>query len=49
MGHTGWKGAMRALPLIVIDVAATYAAFAMAAWGTLVPFYVFDNPNSFGL
>lgn len=48
MGHTGWKGAMRALPLIVIDVAATYAAFAMAAWGTLVPFYVFDNPNSFG-
>lgn len=48
VGHTDWKSFLRAFPLAVIDVAATFAAFAVAAWATLVPFYVFDNPNSFG-
>lgn len=47
-GRTDWKGILRAVPLAFIDVTATFAAFAVAAWATLVPFYVFDNPNSFG-
>ena len=41
------KGFLRALPLGVIDVAATFVAYFLAAWGTQVAF-VLGGPNVFG-
>lgn len=41
------RGFLRAIPLILIDVVATFAAYAVAAWGTQVSGTLGD-PNSFG-
>ena len=39
---------MRALPLAVVDVFATFAAYSVAAWGTMVAPLVLLDPNTFG-
>ena len=41
-------GLMRALPLAVVDVFATFAAYSVAAWGTMVAPLVLLDPNTFG-
>ncbi len=46
--HVTRKGFLRALPLAVVDVFATFAAFSVAAWGTQTGGYVFADPGSFG-
>ena len=48
MKHITRKGVLRAVPLAVVDVFGTFAAFAVAAWGTQTGGYVFADPGSFG-
>lgn len=42
------KGVLRALPLGIVDVFGTFAAFSVAAWGTQTGGYVFADPGAFG-
>lgn len=39
------RAAIRALPLIVVDIAATFMAYFLAAWGMQVGFIVFGIPG----
>ena len=41
------KGVLRALPLGIVDVFGTFAAFSVAAWGTQTGGYVFADPGAF--
>ena len=47
MKHLTRTGLLRALPLVVVDVFATFAAYAVAAWATMVAPLVLLSPNTF--
>ena len=48
MKHITRTGLLRTIPLVVVDVFATFAAYAVASWATMVAPIVFWDPNSFG-